>query len=159
VSQGLNENYLPLWLQDARYKTYYTGKLFNSHTIYNYDSPFPAGWIISDFLLNPYMYRYLNATRQRNRDPPVSWEGHYSTDVLAEKAYGLLNDAVASKDPFFLTIATTAPHSEIDGPRGPSPLAPLMTEPIPAERHKHLFSDIKVPRRANFNPAKVCNIT
>lgn len=44
VSQGLNKNYLPVWLQQAGYNTYYTGKLFNAHTIYNYFDPYPAGF-------------------------------------------------------------------------------------------------------------------
>lgn len=44
VSQGLNSNYLPIWLQEANYSTYYVGKLFNYHTILNYNSPYPAGW-------------------------------------------------------------------------------------------------------------------
>lgn len=68
---------------------------------------------MSDFLSDPYTYQYLNATTQRNRDPPVSWEVHYSTDVLAEKANGLSNDAIALQDPFFLTIATRTPHSNV----------------------------------------------
>lgn len=44
VSQGLNEKYLPVWLQSAGYNTYYTGKLFNAHSVDTYDSPFAAGW-------------------------------------------------------------------------------------------------------------------
>jgi Sulfatase len=44
VDQGFNENYLPVWLQQAGYNTYYTGKLFNVHTVTNYDSPEPAGF-------------------------------------------------------------------------------------------------------------------
>jgi len=110
--------------------------------------------------LDPYTYQYLNATTQRNRDLPVSWEGYYSTDVLAEKAYGLLSDAITLQDPFFLTIATSAPHSNMgnfDPERGAHQTASLMTKPIPAERHKHLFADANVPRRENFNPEKVCN--
>ena len=100
----------------------------------------------------------MNATTQRNRDPPVDWEGLYSTDVLAGKAYGLLNDAIASQDPFFLTIATNVPHSNVgtfDPGKGAHRQAVLMTEPIPAERHGHLFADVKVPRKENFNPEKV----
>jgi N-acetylglucosamine-6-sulfatase len=161
VSQGLNENYLPVWLQEIGYKTFYTGKLFNAHSVSNYNNPFPAGWTTSDFLLDPYAYQYLNATTQRNRDPPVSWDGRYVTDVLAEKAYGLLNDAIASRDPFFLAIATSAPHSNIavfDPEEGAHDHPPLMTEPIPAKRHEHLFAEVKVPRRDNFNPKEVCNL-
>lgn len=44
LSQGFNENYLPVWLQQAGYSTYYTGKLFNAHTVWNYDSPHAGGW-------------------------------------------------------------------------------------------------------------------
>jgi arylsulfatase A-like enzyme len=44
VAGGFNENYLPVWLQEAGYNTYYTGKLFNVHTVDNYNSPFAAGF-------------------------------------------------------------------------------------------------------------------
>jgi arylsulfatase A-like enzyme len=44
LSQGFNENYLPVWLQSAGYSTYYTGKLFNAHTVDNYNAPHAAGW-------------------------------------------------------------------------------------------------------------------
>lgn len=48
VSQGYNDKYLPVWLQDAGYNTYYTGKLFNAHTTDNWNNPFPKGWTGSD---------------------------------------------------------------------------------------------------------------
>lgn len=158
VAQGFNENWLPVWLQDAGYSTYYTGKLFNAHTVTNWNNPHPAGWTSSDFLLDPFTYSYLNATFQRNEHPPVSYEGQYSTDVLAEKAYGLLDEAVHSQKPFFLTAAPVAPHSNVapfsePGEGGRDPLREIhMTAPIPADRHKHLFPGIKIPRTANFNP-------
>jgi N-acetylglucosamine-6-sulfatase len=47
VAQGLNSNYLPVWLQESGYNTYYTGKLFNMHTVDNYNNPFAAGWTTS----------------------------------------------------------------------------------------------------------------
>jgi N-acetylglucosamine-6-sulfatase len=118
-----------------------------------YDKPFPAGWTGSDFLLDPFTYQYLNATTQRNRDAPVSWEGHYSTDVIANKTYGFLEDAIAAGKPFFLTSAIMAPHANVARPKNGH--GPLFTAPIPAERHKHLFPNAKVPRTASFNPAKV----
>lgn len=160
ISQGLNSAYLPVWLQEAGYNTYYTGKLMNSHTIHNYDTPFPAGFNGSDFLLDPYTYDYLNSTFQRNRDPPVSHEGDYSTDVLAEKAYGFLEDALQSERPFFLAIAPIAPHSNLRF-HMPDLGHPMdiytvgMTAPIPAKRHQDLFRDVIVPRTPNFNPEMV----
>lgn len=44
VKNGHNENYLPVWLQEAGYNTFYTGKMFNAHTIWNYHSPHLKGW-------------------------------------------------------------------------------------------------------------------
>ena len=48
VNNGLNDAYLPIWLQQAGYNTYYTGKLMNGHSITTYNSPFAAGWNGSD---------------------------------------------------------------------------------------------------------------
>ncbi|KAG0646727.1 Arylsulfatase [Hyphodiscus hymeniophilus] len=157
ITQGFNEKYLPVWLQQAGYTTYYTGKLFNVHTVENYNSPAPAGFTGSDFLLDPFTYNYLNSTFQRTGETPRSYEGHYSTDVLAEKAYGFLDDAVNSADgkPFFLTIAPIAPHADIymnsSDIHDPNILFKFGT-PVSAKRHQHLFQDEKVPRTKNFNP-------
>lgn len=47
LSQGLNDKYLPVWLQQVGYNTFYTGKMFNAHAVGNYDSPHAAGWTAS----------------------------------------------------------------------------------------------------------------
>jgi arylsulfatase A-like enzyme len=162
----LNEAYLPLWLQQAGYDTYYTGKLFNAHNVDNYNAPFPAGWNGSDFLVDPYTYMYLNATFQRNQDPPVSYEGQYLGDVLAQKALGFLDDAAknARSRPFFLGIAPIAPHSNVNATyatsttsttatRDPDQIAAAFGPPVPAARHADLFQNVSVPRTPNFNPS------
>ena len=158
VSQGLNEQYLPVWLQQAGFNTYYTGKLFNSHTVENYNAPYPAGFTGSDFLLDPYTYQYINSTWQRGRDTPVSYEGRYTTDIIIEKAKGFLNDAVKTQKPFFLTVAPIAPHSSFEFVRDRSSelgISLISKPPVPAERHKHLFQDVKIPRTDHFNPQEV----
>jgi arylsulfatase A-like enzyme len=158
VERGFNANFLPVWLQEAGYDTYYTGKLFNAHTVDNYRAPHVAGFTGSDFLLDPYTYSYLNATYQRNHDPPVSYEGQHTADVLEKKALGFLDDAIDADRPFFLGIAPVSPHSNLQANvkvTGDED-TPMMTEPIPAERHKHLFKNVKVPRTKHFNPDKVC---
>ncbi|KAL1988641.1 hypothetical protein VTN96DRAFT_8341 [Rasamsonia emersonii] len=153
VERGFNSNFLPVWLQSAGYQTYYVGKLFNAHTVDNYNAPYVAGFNGSDFLLDPYTYSYLNATYQRNHDPPVSYEGRHTVDVTTEKALGFLDDAIATQQPFFLGIAPVAPHSNVDPSFKTSEKSIIkMTEPIPADRHKHLFQDVKVPRTEHFNP-------
>jgi N-acetylglucosamine-6-sulfatase len=124
------------------------GKLFNAHSVATYDKPFAAGWTESAFLLDPFTYEYYNATIQSNKDPPVSYPGQYSTDVLAEKAFEFLDDALNGEQPFFMTIAPIAPHSNVhvteDGVE--------QSMPRPAVRHEHLFQDAIVPRNPNFNP-------
>lgn len=148
VSQGFNTAYLPIWLQKAGYNTYYVGKLFNAHSISTYNEPYAAGWTGSDFLLDPYTYEYYNATFQRNHDSPVSHSGEYSTDIVAEKAFGFLDDALRQEKAFFLTIAPTAPHSNVHITDDTAE----QSMPRPAKRHEHLFRDAKVPRTPNFNP-------
>ncbi|KAI1351769.1 Arylsulphatase [Xylaria sp. FL0043] len=152
VARGFNRDYFPVWLQQAGYNTYYTGKLFNAHTILNYDKPYPGGFTGSDFLLDPYTYDYLNSTFQRNEEKPRSYEGKYSTDVLAEKTYGFLDDAVRDlhNSPFFITAAPVGPHSNVV--YSLKEQKARFSEPISANRHQHLFKDVKVPRTANFNP-------
>ncbi|CAL5872188.1 uncharacterized protein PFLUO_LOCUS6446 [Penicillium psychrofluorescens] len=154
ISQGFNENYLPVWLQEAQYNTYYTGKLFNVHTVDNYDRPFAAGFTGSDFLLDPFTYDYLNSTFQRDRETPRSYEGEYTTDVLAQKANRLLDEAVDAQKPFFLTIAPIAPHSNVfmDGTGLDDNPVFSFSAPIPAKRHENLFKEVQVPRTPSFNP-------
>ncbi|KAL2679158.1 hypothetical protein Neosp_009920 [[Neocosmospora] mangrovei] len=153
-----------LWTGQAAHNTNITdilppyGKLFNYHSVDNYDTPYPAGWTGSDFLLDPFTYAYLNPTFQRNKDPPVSYKGQYTTDILASKALGFLDEAVAAGKPFFLGISPIAPHSNIDPALISDPDRDRAgkdfkaTAPIPAERHAHMFPDVVVPRTDNFNP-------
>lgn len=48
ISEGWNEKYLPVWLQEAGYDTYYTGKLMNGFSTTAYNKPYPAGWTGTD---------------------------------------------------------------------------------------------------------------
>ncbi|CEL03708.1 hypothetical protein ASPCAL04854 [Aspergillus calidoustus] len=152
VDRGFNDNFLPVWLQNAGYDTFYTGKLFNAHTVDNYHSPHVNGFNGSDFLLDPYTYSYLNSTYQRNQDAPVSYEGRHTIEVITEKALGFLDDALAGERPFFLTVAPVAPHSNVDPGAVDAVVPPVMTEPIPLDRHKDLFDGVTVPRTEHFNP-------
>ncbi|GLA00590.1 hypothetical protein AnigIFM60653_009340 [Aspergillus niger] len=159
INQGFNDNYLPVWMQKAGYDTYYTGKLMNSHSVDYYDKPYAAGFNGSDFVLDPYTYDYMNATYQRNHDQPVSYLGRHTTEVLTEKAMGFLEDALTGERPFFLTVTPIAPHSNMNGTYGAGAGPLWMDEPIPEERHKHLFPEAKVPRTANFNPEEPTGVS
>lgn len=112
---------------------------------------------VQDFLLDPFTYNYLNSTFQHTGEEPKSYEGEYSTDVLAWKAYQLLDHAVQAENPFFLTLAPIAPHAnvEMNGSALDEGHTVKFGTPVSAKRHEHLFKDLKVPRAASFNPDKV----
>lgn len=98
----------------------------------------------------------MNSSFQSNTNKPRSYEGQYSTDVMAQKAYSLLDEAVhnPNEKPFFLTIAPVAPHADIQ--IHGSILDPNhvfeFSAPVSAKRHQNLFRNLKVPRTSNFNP-------
>ncbi|KAM6522979.1 hypothetical protein FALCPG4_012586 [Fusarium falciforme] len=161
LNEGLNNAYLPIWLKEAGYSTYYAGKLFNAHTVENYDKPHAAGWTSSDFLLDPFTYSYWNATWQKDQSVPVNHEGTYNTDDLSDKTIKYIRQAHAAGKPFFIGSAPIAPHSEVIphpdsyngtvSPTDPS-LQPLVLPPKPAKRHVNMFRGLRVPRTPNFNP-------
>lgn len=147
VREGINDDYLPHWLQAVGYNTYYSGKLWNHHSVENYNKPYAGGFNGSDFVLDPYTYQYRNATMSRNGGVPVNYAGQYSPDVTAAKAHDFLREAIAHDEPWFLVHAPIAPHSSVQ-------LVPdvIMDRPEYADRHAHLFKDYVIPRDENFNP-------
>lgn len=150
VEAGWNDNYLPLWMQEAGYNTYYVGKLWNAHSTTTYNNPYARGFNSSDFLLDPNTYRYYDAVMTRNGAKPQSYSGKYSTDVIADKASGFLDEALSHKDqPWMLTVAPTAPHS--NGSHDPSRNVDWFGDPEYPSRYADLFKDYQIPRDASFN--------
>ncbi|KAJ6786545.1 hypothetical protein PWT90_07546 [Aphanocladium album] len=145
IKEGHNNNYLPVWLQRAGYKTYYTGKFMNQHGIRTYNKPFAKGWDRSDFLLDPSTYKYLESIMTLDQQQYRSMSGTYSTDNIRDRALEFLDNGIASGKPFFLGVAPIGPHGDSSQGNG-------FAAPIPADRHKDLFPDVQVPRRPNFNP-------
>lgn len=149
VEAGWNNNYLPIWMQDAGYNTYYVGKLWNAHTEKNYNSPYAKGFNGSDFLLDPWTYRYYHARMTRNGNKPVAYDGQYSTEVIAKKARGFLDEALSHDRPWMLTVAPNGPHA--NGSHDPTRNANWFGEPEYLPRHADLFKDYKLPRDKSFN--------
>jgi N-acetylglucosamine-6-sulfatase len=94
-----------------------------------------------------FTYEYYNATITHNGEPPVSYEGQYSPDLVSQYALGYLDDAASRNEPFFIAVAPIAPHSNM---RLQEPKQ--FDLPQYAKRHAGLFSDYKIPRTENFNP-------
>lgn len=151
VEAGWNDNYLPIWMQEAGYASYYVGKLWNAHTPDNYNKPYAKGFNGSEFLLDPFAYRYWFPKLTRNGNPPVDYSGNYSTDLLTQKALGFLDDALETPDqPWMLTVAPNAPHSNgsntADGVH-------WFGDPEYPDHYADLFKDYKIPRDKSFNTA------
>lgn len=156
VSEGYNDNHLALWMQESGYNTYYSGKLFNHHTVDNYNDPPVRGFTGSDFVLDPSTYQYWNFTTSHNGGAPQLFLGQYSPDFTAARAYEFLDEGLASIDekPFFLVAAPIAPHAQVV-------LYPTMEAgpPAVAERHRDLFNDYQIPRTPNFNPEEASGVS
>ncbi|KXS17421.1 Arylsulphatase [Gonapodya prolifera JEL478] len=150
MKQGFNDKYLPIWLQQGGYKTYYSGKFLNVHNITNYNNPFPAGWTGSDFLLEPYTYQYNMPGSTKNQAPPQVYNGTYNTNFVFASAFEFLDEAAADPNgsPFFLTINPIAPHFEAPAPFPNGGLGP----PVSDTPYKDMFKDLIAPRTPNFNP-------
>lgn len=105
--------------------------------------------------MDPGTYIYYNATMQSNQDTPRNLPGEYSTDVVSQRAVEFMKAGKESGKPFFLIVAPVGPHGQTLFPhtaQNPSNF-PVFDPPIPADRHKDKWADVKVPRQVSFNQA------
>jgi len=139
--RGLEEETLATALHSAGYRTALIGKYLNGYPGDRPASWVPPGWDewASPVAGSPYAaYRFtLNENGKTVKYGSTTED--YMTDVLAGKATAFVRSAAGSGQPFFLFLATYAPHK-------PS---------TPAKRHAGLFPDLKAPRTPSFNEADV----
>ncbi|KAF9893148.1 hypothetical protein FE257_012559 [Aspergillus nanangensis] len=146
---GLHNKYLPVWLSEHGYNTYYAGKLYNGYGEKNYDSDgkYAAGWTESDFLVESKAYTYYDSVFQHNKgdqhDKPRKVTG-YSTSIITDATLQYIEDSVTDNTPFFVVAAPIAPHTSITQPPVP--------HPIPEKKYDGKLSGLKVPDAPNFNP-------
>lgn len=147
LSEGLNENWLPVWIKEAGIKTYYAGKLMNGYSNKNFNTPVhPKGWTDSSFLIDPWTYNYFHSHWTNGNTKNIkAYPGVHTTHVNALKALNWLDDLAKSKDQFFMMLATVAPHQSIAGGTGAPP---------PPPNEEGMFLNEQAPRRRNFNPDK-----
>jgi N-acetylglucosamine-6-sulfatase len=127
-------------LQQAGYRTALMGKYLNGYLQGPNRSPVPgtyvppgwSEWDVSGYGYNEYDYPL-------NENGVVHRFGHgpqdYLTDVLARKAVGFIDQSAGSRRPFFLELATYAPHF------------PYTPAPVDAGA----FPGLKAPRPPNFD--------
>lgn len=141
VERGHEERNLATSLHDAGYRTALIGKYLNGYPRREDRTHIPPGWDewVSPVQGSPYAaYRYtlnVNGELVKHASRPED----YMTDVLAKRAVDFVRDAADGGQPFFLYLATFAPHRPA----------------TPARRHAGLFPGLKAPRTPSFNEADV----
>jgi len=138
--RGEEQSTFNVALQLAGYRTAMMGKYLNGYMGGPDESPVPdtyvpPGWNEWDVAGNGYPeYDY-----ELNDDGTLRYFGHqpqdYLTDVLTRKGVAFIDSSAASGQPFFLELATFAPHR---------PYAP-------APRDASLFPGLKAPRPPSFD--------
>ena len=140
---------LPVALKDEGYRTGWVGKYLNGYGKRDGDrTEIPAGW--DDW------YAPVNETESRMFGFKLNENGrtrryakrprNYQTDVFARKATRFIRES-RDREPFFLVMATGAPHGERGRTRYPNPR--------PAPRHRGRFKHVPLPRPPSFNPRDV----
>jgi N-acetylglucosamine-6-sulfatase len=151
VFEGANS--LPVWLQQAGYRTMHVGRYLNG---YRAEDGVPPGW--SDWHGMPHANAFNYTSWKVNEDgdlesyPDLDDAGDYQTDFLAQRAGELIEDAAPGDQPFFLQLWFAAPHS--GGPRDHDDPT-LIRTPSPAPRHRDAFAATPMPRPPNFDEASM----
>jgi N-acetylglucosamine-6-sulfatase len=146
-------NTLPVWLQEAGYRTMHVGRYLN---FYEYSDGIPPGW--SDWYGSPHSgaFNYVRWRVNENGSlvqyPVASHPDEYLTDYHGRRARELIEAAAPGEQPFYLQVWFVAPHRA--GPRDSDDPTTLGT-PSPAPRHRDLFASWTMPRPPNFDEANM----
>ncbi len=153
---------LPVWLQQAGYRTGHVGKYLNGYGDQgagNLPAAVPPGyddWFgLVDCSPSPcagtlsyWGFKVLDNGTERTFSER---DGDYQTDVLAARAVDDIDRFGREGKPFYLSVWPLAPHSgqgrgipQFTLPDGRT--VPIGIAPAPAPRHASLFADEKAPR-------------
>lgn len=144
-----DQDTVPVWLQDAGYRTTYLGKYLNGYgkqpepgknsgTSTQY---VPPGWDLWRGSIDGGLpashpddggtYRYYDTTLNDNGDGYISLQGQYQTRAYARLTNEMVVDAAERDQPFFSYVSFTAPHH--GGPREEDDPKDLKTPARPKE--------------------------
>lgn len=149
------DNTLPVWLQRAGYHTAHIGKYMNG---YGRDAPpdVPPGWDEWYGSVDPTTYLmwgytlFENGASRTYGSSTVEDPALYQTDVYRDKAVELIRRRAPRRQPFYLSVAFLAPHSEAG--REVKTDEPTVR---PAPRHRGEMADLPMPDDPSFDEADV----
>jgi N-acetylglucosamine-6-sulfatase len=146
-------NTLPVWLQNAGYRTMQVGRYLNG---YEYAHGIPPGW--SDWHTSPHSAAFnysrwkVNENGSLKSYPEGAHPDEYLTDFQARRASELIEQAAPGDRPFYLQLWFVAPHR--GGPRDPDDPTTIGT-PSPALTDRDRFATVPMPRSPNFDEANM----
>lgn len=137
-SQGHEKSNIATWLRDGGYRTVLIGKYLNKYPPED-ETYVPPGW--DDWYARIGSIAYYDYRLNEN-GKVVTYGGDekdYFTDVLARHATDYIRRNADDGRPFFMYLATGAPHKPY----------------TPARRHEGKFAGEKAPRTPSFDEADV----
>jgi N-acetylglucosamine-6-sulfatase len=146
-------NTLPVWLQNAGYRTIQIGRYLNG---YEAAAGIPPGW--SDWQVAPHSraFNYRNWAVNENgtlrQYPAPANPEEYETDFFVRRAVESIESAAPGEQPFYLSLWLTAPHR--GAPRDSDDPVGIGT-PSPAPRHRDAFANVPMPRPPSFDEANM----
>lgn len=138
------DNTLPMWLQDAGYRTALVGKLMNGYPVAGEETHVDPGW--DDWYL-PVIgaYHYTHFTANQN-GTLVRYTDTYQTDWQADVMSQLVTEYAADDAPFFIHGSFIAPH--YGGPIEPDD-PPGVKTPAVAEKYRDTVTE-PMPDKASI---------
>ncbi len=147
---------LPVWLSAAGYRTGHVGRYLNGYgnrAVGTDPLEIPPGWDEWEVPVEHTEFRMWNYTMNENGTLKEYGDSarDYQTDVVARKAAKFVRRNAPRPGPFFLSVASLAPHKE--GVLDKVPDAPR--NPRPAPRHFRALDDLAIPVAPSYDEADV----
>jgi N-acetylglucosamine-6-sulfatase len=139
-SDGRERSTIATWLNAAGYTTGYMGKYLNGYGDGRTTTYVPPGW--NRWWGWQGSYNEFGDLYKVTEDGKIkTYDRHqlHDTDYLSRKAEGFVRARRDERRPWFLVVATNAPHSPA----------------FAAERHQDLFRKARMPQPPSFNEADV----
>jgi N-acetylglucosamine-6-sulfatase len=131
--EGRDRSTVATWLDDAGYYTAYFGKYMNGYDDTRYVPPGWDRWF--GWLGNYYSPGGEYRLNENGNIETYNRDQVHDTDLLREKAVHFVRAQEDGARPFFMYVATNAPH----------------TPAYPAERHEGMFEGRALPRSQAFD--------
>jgi N-acetylglucosamine-6-sulfatase len=141
-------NVLPVWLEEAGYRTIHVGKFMNGYDRFaKPDTEVAPGWeqwrsVLSEAAYYDYDYMVNGRVIHHGR----SRDDHL-TNVLNDDAVRMVRRYAPRRKPFYLQLDQRAPHSS----QGRDPHGSCGRAAIPMPKDERTFKDEPLPKTRSFN--------